>query len=133
MKDLVKTKETKWTSKKELMEICKCSNDSLERAISDLTCLIGAATQNHIKKDGYRNSEIFYDDYLVKLIQAKLFSNQANQGRASDTIKQEIHDIVDNSEYKYTKEDICSICNCSVRTFENFAPQELSERYFIVV
>ena len=36
-------------------------------------------------------------------------------------------------EYKYTKEDICSVCNCSSRTFESFAPQLLSERDFISV
>lgn len=43
-------KEKKWTSKKELMEICKCSNDSLERVIADLSCRTDAATQNHINK-----------------------------------------------------------------------------------
>lgn len=87
--EVLEIKEEKnWTSKKELMEICKCSNDSLERVIADLTCRNDAATQNHIKKGGYHNSEVFYDDYLVKLIQAKLLSNQANQGRASNTIKE---------------------------------------------
>ena len=40
---------------------------------------------------------------------------------------------VENSEYKYTKEDICSICNCSISSFEHFAPQELTERDFISV
>lgn len=41
-----------------------------------------------MKKGGYHNSEVFYDDYLVKLIQSKLLSNQANQGRTSATIKE---------------------------------------------
>ena len=47
--------------------------------------------------------------------------------------KKEIHDIVDNSGYKYTKENICDICNCSISSFEHFAPQELTERDFISV
>ena len=38
-----------------------------------------------------------------------------------------------SNEYKYSKEDICSVCNCSIRTFESFVPQELSERDFISV
>ena len=59
--------------------------------------------------------------------------NAGGQRTEGSIIKQEIHDIVDNSGYKYSKEDICSICNCSLRTFESFAPQELSERDFISV
>ena len=84
----IKKEEKDWTSKKELMEICKCSDKTLEQIISGFNIETGFDTQNHIKKGGYHNSEIFYDGYLVKLIQAKLLSNQANQGRASDTIKQ---------------------------------------------
>lgn len=34
---------------------------------------------------------------------------------------------------KYTKEEICSICNCSISSFEHFAPQVLTERDFIVL
>ena len=53
-----------------------------------MSCETDFATQNHMKKGGYHNSEVFYDDYLVKLIQSKLLSNQANQGRTSATIKE---------------------------------------------
>lgn len=88
MKELVKKEESNWMSKQELMEICKCGKTTIEQIINDLSCTIDRATQNHIKKGGYHNSEVFYDDYLVKLIQAKLLSNQANQGRASATIKE---------------------------------------------
>ena len=59
--------------------------------------------------------------------------NSGGQRTEGSITKQEIHDIVDNSEYKYTKEDICSICNCSIRTFESFASSLLSERDFISV
>ena len=89
MKDLVKKEENNnWMSKQELMDICKCSKTTLEQIISSFNSQTGLAIKNHIKKGGYRNLEVFYDDYLVKLIQSKLLSNQANQGRASDTIKE---------------------------------------------
>ena len=87
MNDLVK-EEKKWTSKQELMEICKCGKTTIEQIINDLSSPTGCATQNHIKKGGYHNSEVFYDDYLVKLIQAKLMKNQANQGKSSQVVKQ---------------------------------------------
>lgn len=105
VKDVVENYEDSWTSKKELMEICKCSNDSLERVISDLTSRIGAATKSHIKKGGYHNSEVFYDDYLVKLIQAKLLSNQINQGKTSDTIKSIVKSAVKNELTKTLSKD----------------------------
>ena len=99
--------EQNWTSKKELMDICKCSKDSLERAIADLSSRIGVATQTHIKKGGYHNSEVFYDDYLVRLIQAKLLSNQVNQGNSSDEIKELVANAVKNELTKtLTKEEI---------------------------
>ena len=99
--------EQNWISKKELMNICKCSDDSLERAITDLSIRIGADTQTHIKKGGYHNSEVFYDDYLVRLIQAKLLSNQINQGKSSDEIKELVANSVKNELAKtLTKEEI---------------------------
>lgn len=89
MKELIKKEETKnWMSKQELMQICKCSKTTIEQILNDLSCQTDLATQNHMKKGGYHNSEVFYDDYLVKLIQSKLLSNQANQGRTSATIKE---------------------------------------------
>ena len=97
--------EAGWMSKKELMEICKCSSDSLERVIADLTYRAGADTKNHIKKGGYHNSEVFYDDYLVKLIQAKLLSNQANRGNSSDTIKEIVKSAVKNELTKTLSKD----------------------------
>lgn len=137
MKKILNTKESvnaeNWISKKELMDICKCGKTTLEQIINDLSSQVNLATQNHIKKGGYHNREVFYDDYLVRLIQAKLLSNQANQGRSSQVIKQAVHNSVENNGYKYTKEEICKICNCSIRTFELFAPQSVSERDFISV
>ena len=35
------------------------------------------------------------------------------------------------NEYKYSKEDICSICNVGHAAFERFAPSSVGERDFI--
>ena len=72
-KDLVKEENNNnWTSKKELMNNLQISSDTIEQIISDLSCRRPADTQNHIKKGGYHNSEVFYDDYLVNMITAEL-------------------------------------------------------------
>ena len=96
MRKISNTKESakaeNWTSKKELMDICKCGKTTLEQIINDLNCPIDRAIKNHIKKGGYHNLETYYDDYLVKLIQAKMLSNQANQGRSSQVVKQATKD-----------------------------------------
>ena len=94
-----------WMSKKELMDFCKCSSRVLEQIISNLSCETGFATQSHIKKGGYHNSEVFYDGYLVKLIQAKLLSNQSNQGKTSDTIKDIVKSAVKNELTKTLSKD----------------------------
>ena len=81
MESLIEKEESNWTSKKELAEICKCSTRVLEQIVADLSCEIDFASQIHIKKGGYHNSEVFYDDYLVKLIKAKLKKNGLSQGK----------------------------------------------------
>ena len=73
-------KETKdWTSKKELMSNLQISSDTIEQIINDLSCRRPADTQNHIKKGGYHNSEVFYDGYLVNMITAELAKHNTNQ------------------------------------------------------
>lgn len=110
--DLLNTKEPakaeqNWISKKELMNICKCDAKTLERIIAVFTFDIDVNIKNHIKKGGYRNLEVFYDDYLVRLIQAKLLSNQVNQGNSSDEIKELVTTAVKNELTKtLTKEEI---------------------------
>ena len=94
-----------WMSKKELMDFCKCSDKTLEQIISNLSIETGFDTQSHIKKGGYHNSEVFYDGYLVKLIQAKLLSNQTNQGKTSDTIKSIVKSAVKNELTKTLSKD----------------------------
>ena len=110
--DLLNTKESakaeqNWMSKKELMDICKCSDKTLEQIISSLSIEVNFDIKNHIKKGGYRNLEIFYDDYLVKLIQSKLLSNKVNQGNNSDQVKELVATAVKNELTKtLTKEEL---------------------------
>ena len=121
--------------------------------------------QKYIQKRPSRQGGYLYADPILQQFQLWLRRNAINAGgqrTEGSIIKQEIHDIVDNSGYKYTKEDICSICNVDERTFrrffeearldttvqpkiitdqdfisvgsfEHFAPQELTERDFISV
>ena len=112
MNELLNTKESakaeqNWISKKELMEICKCSDKTLEQIISSFNIETGFDIKNHMKKGGYRNLEVFYDDYLVKLIQSKLLSNQVNQGSSSDQVKELVANAVKNELTKtLTKEEL---------------------------
>ena len=93
------------------------SNKLASKFVADFSSQVNLATKNHIKKGGYRNLEVFYDDYLVRLIQAKLLSNQTNQGNSSDTIKE----IVKSGETNwYSVKEICDICNTSRQTWINF-------------
>ena len=103
MNDLIKDEDGDWISKKELMSNLQISSDTIEQIINDLNSRRPADTQNHIKKGGYHNSETYYDDYLVKLIQAKLLSNQTNQGNSSDTIKSILKSAVKNELTKTLK------------------------------
>lgn len=94
-----------WMSKKELAEFCKCSARVLEQIISNLNCEVNFAIQSHIKKGGYHNLETFYDGYLVKLIQAKLLSNKANQGNNSSVVKSIVKSAVKNELTKTLSKD----------------------------
>ena len=78
--NLINAENSKWLSKKEICSICKCSKTTIEQIINDLNCQSSLAIQSHIKKGGYHNLEVFYDDYLVKLIQTKLKQNAMNAG-----------------------------------------------------
>lgn len=100
--------EQNWMSKKELAEICGVDDKTIQRVTNDILSLdIDVQAQSHIKKGGYHNSEVFYDDYLVKLIQTKLLSNQVNQGNSSDQVKELVATAVKNELTKtLTKEEL---------------------------
>ena len=132
-----------WKTAKEMYTTCGTSRQTWENFVADIrntisqkpnsSCDSAVATKNCIT--GAHNIK-YYHPKVEEAFQLWLRRNAINAGgqrTEGSIIKQEIHDIVDNSEYKYTKEDICSICNCSISSFEHFAPQELTERDFISV
>ena len=127
-KDLiVKAEETNWMSKKELASMCNVDEKTIQRVANDIFTLdTDVQSKTHIKKGGYHNLETYYDDYLVKLIQAKLLSNQANQGRASDTIKSIVKTAVKNEDYIYSAKEIWELSSSSSRTWDRFVAEFLS-------
>ena len=132
-----------WKTAKEMYTTCETSRQTWENFVADIRnsisnkpnsgCRIDPTTKNCIT--GAHNTK-YYHPKVEEAFQLWLRRNAINAGgqrTEGSIIKQEIHDIVDNSVYKYSKEDICSICKCSIRTFESFVPKELSERDFISV
>lgn len=102
--------EEKWISKKELAKFLECDERTIERIIvdlntdpaignekDDLNSDIAMDIKSHIKKGGYNNREVFYDEILVKAIQLKFMKNIINQGKGSITTKQAIEQIVSNA------------------------------------
>ena len=64
---------------------------------------------------------------IVKLIEAKLLSNQANQGRASDIIKSIVEDALNNEGYIYSAKEIRKLCNSNKQTWDRFVAEFLSK------
>ena len=142
-----------WKTAKEMYEACETSRQTWENFLSnvrkatlqkpDSSCAIGGTTEKCIT--GPHNTK-YYHPKVEKAFQLWLKKNAMNAGgqrTEGSIIKQEIHDIVDNSGYKYSKEDICSICNVDEKTFRRFfetarldttvQPKIISERDFISV
>ena len=46
--------------------------------------------------------------------------NQVNQGTQTDIVKSNLETISDIDCFKYSKEDICNICNVSAITFDRY-------------
>ena len=124
-----KITETKWYSKREICDVCNVGHVTFERFI----LILADENQKYIQKRPSRKGGYLYAEPILQQFQLWLMKNQANQGRSSQVIKQAVHNSVENNGYKYTKEEICKICNCSIRTFESFAPKVLAERDFISV
>lgn len=65
----------------------------------------------------------------LKRLQLVLMKNQVNQGVQAEVVKSTVETISDIDGFKYSKEDICRICNVSARTFDNFiALQPVAKR-----
>lgn len=88
MEEIITVENKNWTSKKELMDILQCSHTTLEQIIGEINMQNELHIENHMKKGGYNNLQVFYDDYLVKAIQLKLKQNGISQGKQIGIIKQ---------------------------------------------
>ena len=132
-----------WKTAKEIYEAAGMCRDTFNEFLSvvrkvtsekpNSSCVIDPTTKNCIT--GAHNTK-YYHPKVEEAFQAWLKRNAINAGgqrTEGSIIKQEIHNIVDNSEYKYSKEDICSICNVGHAAFERFAPLVVRERDFISV
>ena len=133
-----------WKTAKEIYECAGVCRDTFNVFLSAVRKATSEKPNSGCRIDPIANLVVklgsshkaYYHPKVEEAFQLWLRRNAINAGgqrTEGSIIKQEIHDIVDNSGYKYSKEDICNICNCSVRTFENFASKELSERDFISV
>ena len=143
-----------WKTAKEIYECAGVCRDTfneflsvVRKATSEKPNLSCRSTQiaNLVVKLG-RAHKAYYHPKVEEAFQLWLRRNAINAGgqrTEGSIIKQEIHDIVDNNEYKYSKEDICSICNVDEKTFRRFfeevrldstvQPKIISERDFISV
>ena len=142
-----------WKTAKEIYTTCETSRQTWENFVADIrkatlqkpdsSCKIGFTTEKCIT--GPHNKK-YYHPKFEEAFQVWLRRNAINAGgqrTEGSIIKQEIHDIVDNSGYKYTKEDICGICNVDEKTFRRFfevvrldsstQPKIISELDFISV
>ena len=132
-----------WKTAKEMYECAGVCRDTFNEFLSAVKKATsekpnsGYAIDCITKKciTGAHNTK-YYHPKVEEAFQLWLRRNAINAGgqrTEGSIIKQEIHDIVDNSGYKYTKEDILSIGNIGHSAFERFAPSLLSERDFISV
>ena len=127
-----------WRTAKEMYEAADVGERTWRRFMADISNAMLKKPDSSITEKcitGPHNTK-YYHPKVEEAFHLWLRRNAINAGgqrTEGSIIKQEIHDIVDNSGYKYTKEDICDICNCSISSFEHFAPQVLTERDFISV
>ena len=132
-----------WRTAKEMYECACVDRRTWDRFIDTIKkhtfqkpnsgCRIDPTTKNCIT--GAHNTK-YYHPKVEKAFQLWLRRNAINAGgqrTEGSIIKQEIHDIVDNSGYKYSKRDICGICNVGHATFERFSSSLLGEEDFISV
>ena len=112
----------KWTSRKELLEILRISKATLDNVINQLkfsrpidwssknqlksNTQTGLCIDEAIKKGGYRNSETFYREDLVKLIQLQLIKNQTHQGKSNELITEVVDSAVKEKLTDSKAEDI---------------------------
>ena len=133
-----------WRTAKEMYECAGVCRDTFNEFLSSVRKAVSNKPNSGCEIDVIANLVVklgsshkaYYHPKVEEAFQLWLRINAINAGgqrTEGSIIKQEIHDIVDNSGYKYTKEDILSICNIGHSAFERFASSLLSERDFISV
>lgn len=76
-------------SAKEIWELSNSSKSSWDRFVVEFLSVIGEAQKkDYLEEHPSRNGGNRYTEKTLKAFQAWLMKNQANQGRASDTIKE---------------------------------------------
>ena len=143
-----------WKTAKEMYEAADVGERTLRRFMADVKNAMSEKPNSRCFTDDTANLVVklgsshkaYYHPKVEKAFRVWLRRNAINAGgqrTEGSIIKQEIHDIVDNSGYKYSKEDICSICNVDEKTFRRFfeevrlgttsQPKVISEQDFISV
>ena len=117
-----------WRTAKEIYEcsgVCRDTFNVFLSAVRKATSekpnsrCVSTPTANLVIKLGSAH-KAYYHPKVEEAFQYWLMKNQANIGNSSQIIKQAVRNSVDNNEYKYSKEDICSICNVDEKTFRRF-------------
>lgn len=95
MKDLVKSNETEKSeqnyiySAKDIWELSNSSSRSWDRFVTEfLIAIDGDQKRDYLEEHASRSGGNKYTEKTLKAFQSWLLRNQANQGRASDTIKE---------------------------------------------
>ena len=83
--------------------------------------------KDYVEEHPSRSGGSRYTEKTLKTFQAWLLRNQANQGRASDTIKSIVKSAVENYEdkYIYSAKEIWELSNVSSRTWDSFVAEFL--------
>ena len=109
IKSIVKAaieKEDYIYSAKEIWELSSSSKRSWDRFVADfLSVASGTQKKDYLEEHPSRSSGNKYTEKTLKTFQAWLLRNQANQGRASDTIKEIVKSAVKNELTKTLSKD----------------------------
>ena len=143
MQYLINDDATKWYSKKEICSICKVNEKTFRRffeiAHSNTTVQPKILSERDFISVGSSHKKL-YTETVLQQFQLWLKKNAINAGgqrTEGSIIKQEIHDIVDNSMNKtgenimqdlinddatkwYSVKEICELCKISRQTWINF-------------
>ena len=124
MNYLIKDEETNWYSVKEICDICNTSRQTWINFKNEFNCKTCFTVKRNLR-EGDKNID-YYPEDILKTFQAWLLRNQANQGRASDTIKSIVKAAVKNENYIYSAKEIWELSNSSSRSWDRFVAEFLT-------